>query len=137
MLDKFHKFYGALRLLKKYDSNLNFKKWIHKMIPTYTTNHRHYKQRCHLFLQNFYFKKIIPNRIRKTSNIITYPDWVHIFFFNSDKTPRLHGTYFFKRIRKFLLFVLQRFLQSAYIHITIIFIPNLLHQSSKFISVLR
>lgn len=45
------------------------------MIPNYTTNHRHYKQRCHIFLQNSYPNlKIIPNIIRKAINMITYPD---------------------------------------------------------------
>ena len=49
------------------------------MIPTYTTNHRHYKQRCRIFLQNSYPNlKIIPNIIRKAINMITYPDLSYI-----------------------------------------------------------
>ena len=49
------------------------------MIPTYTTNHRHYKQRCRIFLQNSYTNlKIIPNIIRKAINMITYPDLSYI-----------------------------------------------------------
>ena len=49
------------------------------MISTYTTNHRHYKQRCRIFLQNSYpNKKIIPNIIRKAINMITYPDLSYI-----------------------------------------------------------
>ena len=49
------------------------------MIPIYTTNHRHYKQRCRIFLQNSYPNlKIIPNNIRKAINMITYPDLSYI-----------------------------------------------------------
>ena len=49
------------------------------MIPTYTTNHRHCKQHCRIFLQNFDPKlKSIPNTIRKAINMITYPDLSHI-----------------------------------------------------------
>ena len=49
------------------------------MIPTYTTNHRYYKQRCRIFLQKSYPNlKIIPNRIHKAINMITYPDLSYI-----------------------------------------------------------
>ena len=49
------------------------------MIPIYTTNHRHYKQRCRIFLQNSYPNlETIPTRIRKTINMITYPDLSYI-----------------------------------------------------------
>ena len=49
------------------------------MIPTYTTNHRYYKQRYRIFLQNSYPNlKIIPNNIRKAINMITYPDLSYI-----------------------------------------------------------
>ena len=49
------------------------------MIPIYTTNHRYYKQRCHIFLQKSYPNlKIIPNKIRKAINMITYPDLSYI-----------------------------------------------------------